>query len=161
MTDNEIVKIAEHCAHWKCFEDCEKCYAFKIYQYDCGFHMAVLYLDFINRQKAEIERYKGVIKLLEKDVEAAKAEIEKLKAKLKQKNPYEEYGNCVAIGDSLVFTHTLNDYDKLIKDIGTEAIWEFVERLKNKIWHHSACNHEMLITPDDIYDLAREMTEEK
>ena len=90
-----------------------------------------------------------------------KAEIEKLKAKLKQKNPYEEYGNCVAIGDSLVFTHTLNDYDKLIKEIGTDAIWEFAERLKNKIWYHPACNRERLITPDYIYDLAREMTEEK
>ena len=161
MTDNEIEKIAEHCAHWKCFEDCEKCYAFKIYQYGCGFHMAVLYLDLINRQKAGIERYKGVIKLLEKDVEAAKTEIEKLKAKLKQKNPYEEYGNCVAIGDSLIFTHTLNDYDKLIKDIETEAIWEFVERLKNKIWCNPDCNRYRIITTDDIDDLAREMTEEQ
>lgn len=138
MTDNEIVKIAEHCAHWKCFEDCEKCYAFKIYQYDCGFHMAVLYLDLINRKKAEIES---------------------LKAKLKQKNPYDEYGNCVAIGDSLVFTHTLDDYDKLIKDIGAEAIKEFAERLKNKIWYSPYCNHYRTITPDYIYDLAREMTE--
>ena len=66
MTDNEIVKIAEHCAHWKCFEDCEKCYAFKIYQYDCGFHMAVLYLDLINRQKAEMERLKAELKELDK-----------------------------------------------------------------------------------------------
>lgn len=40
-----------------------------------------------------------------------------------------------------------------------KAIKEFAERLKNKIWHHSACNHEMLITTDDIDDLAREMTE--
>lgn len=138
MTDNEIVKIAEHCAHWKCFEDCEKCYAFKIYQYNCGFHMAVLYLDLINRKKAEIES---------------------LKAKLKQKNPYDEYGNCVAIGDSLVFTHTLDDYDKLIKDIGAEAIKEFAERLKNKIWYNPVCNYYRTITPDDIYDLARKMTE--
>ena len=94
-------------------------------------------------------------------INSQKTEIERLKSKSKQKNPYEEYGNCVAIGDSLIFTHTLNDYDKLIKDIGAEAIWEFVERLKNKIWYHPACNHKMLITSDYIYDLAREMTEEK
>ena len=66
MTDKEIVKIAEHCAHWKCFEDCEKCYAFKIYQYNCGFHMTALYLDLIDRQKAEIERLKAELKELDK-----------------------------------------------------------------------------------------------
>lgn len=90
-----------------------------------------------------------------------KAEIERLEAKSKQKNPYEKYGNCVAIGDSLVFTHTLDDYDKLIKDIETEAIKEFAERLKNKIWCHPDCNRYRIITTDDIDDLAREMTEEK
>ena len=131
MTDKEIAKIAEHCAHWKCFEDCEKCYAFKIYQHDCGFHMTALYLDLINRQKAEIER---------------------LKAKSKQKNPYEEYGNCVAIGDSLIFTHTLNDYDKLIKDIETEAIKEFAKLIIDK-------SRNGVIRAADIPDLVKEMTE--
>lgn len=95
------------------------------------------------------------------ETETYKAEIEKWKVELKQKNPYEEYGNCVAIGDSLVFTHTLNDYDKLIKDIGAEAIKDFAKRLKNKIWYNPACNRYMTITPDDIYDLVKEMTEEK
>ena len=44
-------------------------------------------LDLINRQKAEIERYKGVIKRLENDVQTAKAEAvkefaERLKAEV-------------------------------------------------------------------------------
>ncbi len=43
----------------------------------------------------------------------------------------------------------------------SDAIWEFAERLKNKIWYHPACNHKMLITSDYIYDLARKMTEEQ
>lgn len=82
-----------------------------------------------------------------------KAEIESLKAKLKQKNPYEEYGNCVAIGDSLVFTHTLNDYDKLIKDIGAEAIKEFAKLIIGK-------SRNGVIRISDIPDLVKEMTEE-
>ena len=54
--------------------------------------------------------------------------------------------------------------DKLheqIKIAKSDAIWEFAERLKNKIWYHPACNHKMLITSDYIYDLARKMTEEQ
>ena len=143
MTDEQIINGLECCATDD-GDDCSQCpYGDIVYKSGnggCVNRCRKNALDLINRQKAEIER---------------------LKAKSKQKNPYEEYGNCVAIGDSLVFTHTLNDYDKLIKDIGTEAIWEFAERLKNKIWYHPACNHKMLITSDYIYDLARKMTEEK
>ena len=128
MTDNEIVKIAEHCAHWKCFEDCEKCYAFKIYQYDCGFHMAVLYLDLISRQKAEIEGLQERISYLEESIDCSRKEYNNLLQKLQQAK--------------------------------SEAIKEFAKRLKNKIWYNPACNHYRTITPDDIYDLARKMTEE-
>ena len=141
MTDEQIIKALECCATDD-VEDCSKC-PYENMAYTPGYGGCADWcredaIDLINRQKAEIE---------------------KLKVELKQKNPYEEYGNCVAIGDSLVFTHTLNDYDKLIKDIGTEAIWEFAERLKNKIWYNPACNRYRTITPDDIYDLARKMME--
>lgn len=111
--------------------------------------------DLINRQKAEIERYKGVIKLLEKDVEAAKAEIERLKAELKELDK----PNC-SLEDVQQEEREQSKYFNLAMECARDkAIKEFVERLKNKIWHHSACNHEMLITTDDIDDLAREMTE--
>lgn len=41
----------------------------------------------------------------------------------------------------------------------SDAIKEFAERLKNKIWCHPDCNRYRIITTDDIDDLAREMTE--
>ena len=62
MTDNEIIKALEGC-HCDTLE---------------------LALDLIKRQQAEIERYKGVIKLLEKDVSTAKTDgIKQFSEKLK------------------------------------------------------------------------------
>lgn len=66
MTDNEIIKALECCSQ----EDMCK---------QCPYRMACLddkyinivskdALDLINRQRAKIERYKGVIKILENDV---------------------------------------------------------------------------------------------
>lgn len=133
MTDNEILRVFKYCQTATSCIDCQWYDTEKCENND----LTEKVLGIINRQKAEIE---------------------KLKVELKQKNPYEEYGNCVAIGDSLVFTHTLNDYDKLIKDIEAEAIKEFAKRLKNKIWYNPACNRYRTITPDDIYDLVKEMT---
>ena len=55
------------------------------------------------------------------------------------------------------------EYNNLLQKLQqakSEAIKEFAKRLKNKIWYNPACNHYRTITPDDIYDLARKMTEE-
>ena len=41
----------------------------------------------------------------------------------------------------------------------SEAIKEFAERLKRKIWHSGWCNFEMTITPEIITNLVKEMTE--
>lgn len=41
----------------------------------------------------------------------------------------------------------------------SEAIKEFAERLKRKIWHSGWCNLEMTITPEIITNLVKEMTE--
>ena len=109
MTDEQIIKALEYCNTDVRESTCPKCAFYK--KHRCSTLMLNAISDLINRQKAEIE---------------------KLKVELKQKNPYEEYGNCVAIGDSLIFTHTLNDYDKLIKDIGAEAIKEFAKLIIDK-----------------------------
>ena len=41
----------------------------------------------------------------------------------------------------------------------SEAIKEFAERLKNKIWYSDSCNLERTITPEIITNLVKEMTE--
>lgn len=82
MTDNEIIKALECCLCMECsecpmnYEDCE----------ERDFESLVKrVLPIFNRQKAEIERYKGVIKILENDVKTSRYEAirefaEKLKA---------------------------------------------------------------------------------
>ena len=42
-----------------------------------------------------------------------------------------------------------------------QAIKEFAERLKRKIWHSGWCNLERTITPEIITNLVKEMTEEQ
>jgi hypothetical protein len=68
MTDNEVIKAYEMCAsgNGKC-ADCP-------YEDYCetGGDLDVLVLDLIRRQAEAIERYKGVIKLLEADVAEAR-----------------------------------------------------------------------------------------
>ena len=56
-----------------------------------------------------------------------KAEIERLKDAVAD----HEYANCVAVKNGLIYTYTLDDYDRLIGDISAEAIKEFAERLKS------------------------------
>ena len=41
----------------------------------------------------------------------------------------------------------------------SEAIKEFAERLRNKIWYSDWCNFEKPITPEIITNLVKEMTE--
>lgn len=136
MTDEQIIKALGCCATDD-GDDCFQCpYGNIVYKPGNG--------GCVNRCRKE------ALDLIKRQ----KEEIEKLKVELKQKNPYEEYGNCVAIGDSLVFTHTLNDYDKLIKDIGAEAIKEFAKLIIDK-------SRNGVIRTADIPDLVKEMTEEK
>ena len=70
LTDEEIVRALECCS--LSIPICERC----CFSKQCGDGENILptILDLINRQKAEIERYKGVIKILESDVATAKSE---------------------------------------------------------------------------------------
>ena len=73
----------------------------------------------INRQKAESERYLHSIKLLEKDVQTANAEIERLQAELEFK-----CDSCENIRLSR------EEYRKAISQAKSEAIKEFARELK-------------------------------
>lgn len=48
-----------------------------------------------------------------------------------------------------------------MKVIRLQAIKEFAERLRNKIWYSDWCNFEKPITPEIITNLVKEMTEEQ
>lgn len=53
----------------------------------------------------------------------------------------------------------INSLNKCYKLAKSEAIKEFAERLKNKIWYSDLCNLERTITPEIITNLVKEMTE--
>ena len=73
MKDNDIIKALECCKEGNCDDGCP----FYGVKEDCEAELPEEALNVINRQQAEIERYKGVIKLLEKDVANAKSETVK------------------------------------------------------------------------------------
>ncbi len=89
-------------------------------------------IDFINRQKAENESLKQIIDEQDK-------EIIKLQKRI------------------IFWREDLNYQPEKIK---SEAIKEFAEKLKNKIWYSDWCPHEIKITPEIITALVKEMTEE-
>ena len=72
MADNDIIKGLKACGY---NETCADCPYIDIDRGDCTEEMAKDAFNLINRQKAEIERYKGVIKILENDVQASRTEV--------------------------------------------------------------------------------------
>lgn len=76
MTDEQIIKALEVHSNEK-FDNCEGC-PYLVGDFCEGFtkHSKPFrdVIDLINRQQAEIDRYKGVIKILEKDVAEARNE---------------------------------------------------------------------------------------
>lgn len=86
--------------------------------------------------KAEIERLQSMnqskldmIHDLRAEIERQKAEIERLKEEL----PDNKYGNRVRVKNGLICTNTLDDYDRLIGDISSEAIKEFADSVLEEI----------------------------
>jgi hypothetical protein len=121
LTDNEIIKALKTLLELVLYEGCQQ-----------RAKTISLAIDIINRQKEEIENYSNNTKTMsdsiykmQKLIESKNAEIERLRDALIDN----EYANCVAVKNGLIYTHTLGDYDKLIGDISTEAIKEFAERL--------------------------------
>ena len=76
MNDNDIIKALECCKSRECPE-CSRLYNALSEECECRLDLMEKVYDLINRQQAEIERYKGVIKLLENDVLTAKNEAVK------------------------------------------------------------------------------------
>ena len=113
MTDNEIFETEIKCinrrANGKCNggTDCCKC-DLLMNEKDIisAYERAIANNDLINRQQAEIE---------------------KLEAE-EEKYPFK----CVMPFNSMVCSKSIEDYDRLINDIGVDAIKGFVDRLKEK-----------------------------
>ena len=129
MTDNDIIKALECCIN---AEDCDACPYFVETdgERDCKGIDWKDVLDLINRQQAEIDNLKIELQAMRNAANGYKAEVERLQkeVKLLTENTIEaKYPNCVLVGNGVIFTKTLEEYDKLIGDISAEAVKEFAD----------------------------------
>lgn len=108
LTDAEIKKALE-CCRYDDYDYCEKCPYSK--NKPCQENLIQDAFDLINRLQAENER------------------LEKEKQLLLDNHPSHTHRNCVVINNGLIYTKTIEDYEKWLTDVSTEAYKEFAERL--------------------------------
>ena len=112
MNANKIIKALE-CSGSIGDSTCKGCTYHETYNASCVVRLMCDAIDLINRQKAEIDRYKGVIKLLEQDVATAKAEAykefaERLKEKMQS--------SVTMAGENVLSVHP-KGIDNLLKEM--------------------------------------------
>ena len=90
-------------------------------------HFVDKWLDGEELEQDEVNRASAMREKTLQIVEKRQAEIERLKAE-DEKYPFK----CVMPFNSMVCSRSIEDYDRLIADIGADAIKEFAERLKAK-----------------------------
>lgn len=143
MTEEQIVKALECCIKDDYDKGCTEC---PIHCYKgCDFHLAKFALDLINRQKAEIERLKAELK-------EAYGEIEKLE---------DNIDNGVS-----VCAECHRKYAEEIKTAKIEAILEFSERLAKSIRSQLGIStlektEAYYFCLDELCNLTDSMTEDK
>ena len=159
MTDEQIIKALECCATDD-GNDCFQCPYCNIF-FESGNGGCINRchkdaLDLINHRKAEIENLKADNEMYQKvncliagQRDSRDKEIEELQTQMEWLTGYNK---------NLLDANTALSGE--IEICKSEAIKEFAERLKNKIWYSDLCNLERTITPEIITNLVKEMTEE-
>lgn len=125
MTDNEIIKALECCSHRNVDLPCEGCPAYSIAQM-CMEDLMSDALDLINRQKAEIERWEQENKEY--------CEVNRIIAY--QRNQRDK--------EIRALHNQLNGLNFMDKQIKSEAIKEFAERLKNEMRLEDDCQYDCM-----------------
>ena len=153
MTDEQIIKALECCHEFGDF-GCGCCPLSD--EMGCRDELKTSALFLINRQKAEIENlkadndmYQKVNCLIAGQRDDRDKEIEELQTQMEWLTGYNK---------NLLDANTALSGE--IEICKSEAIKDFAERLKRKIWHSGWCNLERTITPEIITNLVKEMTEE-
>lgn len=136
MTDDEIIKALE-CCDFTDIKDCEECPLY--HTFDCSFVIIDKTLDLVNRQNAEIERLK----------QENKEYCEDNRIIAYQRNQRDK--------EIRALHNQLNGLNFMDKQIKSEAIKEFAERLKEKKIQSTLDNR--ICTMEMINNLVKEMTE--
>lgn len=151
MTDEQIIKAADICRTGKC----SGCPYHELYTASCLNKLTKDVYHLLNRRKAEIENLKADNEMYQKvncliagQRDDRDKEIEELQTQMEWLTGYNK---------NLLDANTALSGE--IEICKSEAIKDFAERLKRKIWHSGWCNLERTITPEIITNLVKEMTE--
>ena len=155
MTDKDIIKALKCCGNVA--NCCDECPIISKLKDDCKCcqYLSANALDLINRQQAEIEELKIINEHLATFNIENEAEIKRLKAE-EEKYPFK----CVMPFNSMVCSKSIEDYDRLVGDIGADAIKEFAERLKSYLLLYKP-NQMSVISLENIDNLVKEMVGEE
>ena len=143
MTDNEIIKAMECCFISEC--DCKDCPDRDFEICDTA-KMINTVIDLFNRRQEEREALIAGQETLQKHIAEQKAEIERLQRHNK------EYSFCNLLGNCLVYSKNLKDYNDMRKGLKFEAIKEFAVRLKCGVPQETG-----VIRCADVDNLVKEM----
>ena len=125
MIDNEIIKALECCGN-ESWSSCHPCpYRENRFERHCAFELSQDALDLINRQKSEIEKLEELLRLEAEGANTLNDVIAEQQAELEDLR-------------EIVFMDRTEEIKKKNKELKTEAVKEFAERLKNKI--KTECN---------------------
>ena len=179
MTDNEIIKALECCCDDGCPDNCPLKDAG--YVGDCIAIKSKSALDLINRQKADLEKNKNIIRLADKTISTQEAELDKkdteidilirkkeclrdeisgLKAEIERLKEPKSASAIHTLAESAIEAE--NRLPKFIQDIKAEAVKEFAERLKGRHSCFLDINSQVIdyVEIEDIDNLLNEMVGE-
>lgn len=133
LNREQIIKALECCTNCTCNHPKTDTECPFVKMSFCKNYLMKQSLALINRQRAEIES-------------------------LTQNNISTKYPNCVLCSKGVIFTKSLEDYDKLIGDISAEAVKEFAERLETALLVGGIYP---VFVKNTIHRLVKEMTGKK
>ena len=157
ISEAHIIKALEWCttAHERPGKlKCNGCPA----QTRCGNELTAEILNLVNSKDAEIKQKDAEIDILIRKNERLKDEVSELRAEVERlKRHNKEYGFCNLLGNVLVYSKNLKDYNDMRKGLKSEARKEFAERLKKKAASRSYCT----IWESDVDEVFVEMESEQ
>ena len=115
--------------------------------------------ELINRQKAEIKQKDTEIDILIRKKETLKDELAEKQAEIERLKGFRKEGFTNLLGNCLVYSKNLKDYNDMRKGLKAEARKEFAERLKEKAYRNNYCQDIVLV--EDIDNLMDDHPTEK
>ena len=158
MKDNDVIKALECCGG----TTCKGCPFQEKFGKDAPCSNLEKYaLDLINRQKAEIKQKDTEIDILIRKKETLQDELAEKQAEIERLKSFRKEGFINLLGNCLVYSKNLKDYNDMRKGLKAEARKEFAERLKEKVGLPKDRILGTIVYADEIDNLLEEMESER